>query len=282
MRIPAALVALLVLLGCGKTATIYKKNGTSFAGRIEKSDEKSVFVRKTRKIHGFSVSGTEFEEKVKLSPDGSIQEVEFVSFNDVGCMRLTVSREVLARKKYSYDENGKVRMVEIDMGGDGTVEKRKTYEWSDDGRLLKWEGDRDADGPELMERVKESQAYVRVVDRSKIADIDHPGNVAAIIGTTLTVASFVTITIGAYRMDTIDPCSGCDCGPVDVIGLLMTLVGVAVAIPSIMTTTWGWTTWSRSVSAAAPPEEPAVPKIAPVALSDGVRTYWGIGISWSW
>lgn len=261
---------------------MYKKDGTVIEGRIEKSDEKYVYVRKTRIVDGFSVSGTEYEENVKLSPEGSVQEVAFVSYQDVGCLRLTVSRKALARKKYTYDDNGKVRMVEIDMGADGTVEKRKTYVWSDDGILLKWEGDADADGPELVEMVKESQAYVEAVDRNEIADIDHPGNVAAIIATSLTAASLVLFTWGIIRVAEIAGCEGEYCGLLDVVGLFMILSGSAVGIPSIMATGWGWSTWSRSKSLAAPPEETIAPKITPVALSDGERTYWGLGLSWQW
>jgi hypothetical protein len=35
-------------------------------------------------------------------------------------------------------------------------------------------------------------------------------------------------------------------------------------------------------SAAAPPDEPEGPKITPVAMTDGERTYWGLGMSWRW
>lgn len=101
------------------------------------------------------------------------------------------------------------------------------------------------------------------INRSDIHDIDHPGNSAAIGGLLLApVIGF--LTFGLWM-------------------LFPTIYyGIPLGIGSLGWSVWGLVTWSRSKLAAAQPDEPSGPKIIPVTITDGERTYWGLGMSWEW
>jgi hypothetical protein len=141
--------------------------------------------------------------------------------------------------------------------------------------------------PEIMEGHTSSRPApeneVRIV-RSNIKDIDHPGNVVASIAGALSILG-IAVSIAVYL-----PLRECEADPdVDKNCLGEALLAGFVGIPSIVIsgislipTIWGIITWSGSSSTAAPPEESEGPKITPVALTDGERTYWGLGMSWSW
>jgi hypothetical protein len=258
---------LLFMAGCSSMATIYKKDGTIVEAEIKRSDAKYIYVRHSGK--------KEYREEVKLSPEGKPQEVELISNTTGSC---------LARKKLTYDENGKIRTIEVDMGADGTVDKRKTYVWGDDGKLLKWEGDADAEASMYLEVVGESQVYAGAIERTQIKDIDHPGDEIALISGSLSVAGSVVfiITYLGWQDCKADHDENNNCMVEGVTASFIGIPCIAIAgvliIPAIM----GVVAWAGSRSAAAPPEEPSGPKITPVALSDGERTYWGLGMSWSW
>lgn len=139
-----------------------------------------------------------------------------------------------------------------------------------DGRII--EGKiKQSDSQSIYVKSKDSDEVI-VVFRQSIKDIDHPGNGHAIVGTVLGVAAWTAaITVVALEAD----CEGWGCG----LGVaLISVPGFAVAIPSTAVAVWGWTTWAGSRSAAAF----EAPRIAPLAMTDGERMYYGIGMSWSW
>jgi hypothetical protein len=70
-----------------------------------------------------------------------------------------------------------------------------------------------------------------------------------------------------------------DCEEICGIGVaLFSIPGFVVAIPSTIVSIWGWSTWGSSRSAAAYHG----PRMVPLAMTDGEKTYYGIGMSWAW
>jgi hypothetical protein len=100
------------------------------------------------------------------------------------------------------------------------------------------------------------------INKSDILDIDHPGNVHALV---LTPIAAVAWAVAIYFLSYVNEGLGA--------------VSLLVAIPATIGSGWGLVTWLGSRSAVAFPSKP---KITPVALSDGESTYWGLGMSWSW
>lgn len=113
------------------------------------------------------------------------------------------------------------------------------------------------------------------IPRERILEIDHPGNVAALAGTS---AALVLAPIAYVFSVERDNCKDFDCFGAGFLhlGALYSAIGCAgIGL-------WGWIVWGTSRSAASPADEPAKPKVAPVALSDGWRTYYGMGITFHW
>lgn len=106
------------------------------------------------------------------------------------------------------------------------------------------------------------------VSRDSVRDIDHPGDVHAIIGTFLAVLGSAS---GIAMVFTMGEYGGYGAAPI-----------LGVGVPGAIVAIWGWYTWATSRSSAAPPEKPAGPKVTPVALTDGERTYYGLGLCWRW
>ena len=143
------------------------------------------------------------------------------------------------------------------------------------------------DGTSIEGEIKQSDRlaiYVKSNDsdrvvpiyRGSIKEIDHPGNVGAIIGTSLVLTGLTAVTLGIVNAV---ECDGGLCG----IGTaILTVPGIVIAFPSTIAAIWGWSTWAGSRSAAALPEVPVGPTVIPVALTDGEKIYWGVGMSWSW
>lgn len=185
MRVLTVAIAVLLVSGCSKTATIYMRDGASFEGKIVRSDESSIYVTHVRE-----------------------------------CPKKT--RKVRSQK-ICYKEEEPVLRQEID-------------------------------------------------------DIDHPGDISAAIGLTLAV---VGATCSLSLLSAKQDCEGDDCWGS---GLAMLYIGIpcaCVAVVGALNGVGGLITWKNSRSAANPPESNG-PKITPVALTDGERTYFGIGMIWSW
>ena len=129
------------------------------------------------------------------------------------------------------------------------------------------------DGSIVEERIRASDSSSihlsdgSTVTRADIRDIDHPGNVVVAVSSFPAVLGLV-LTVGATQGDAS--------------GVFVFLIGLCIAIPSTAANIWGWYTFGRSRSAAKPSRPPAGPKIVPVALTDGERTYLGLGMSWGW
>ena len=112
------------------------------------------------------------------------------------------------------------------------------------------------------------------VSRDEIVDIDHPGSVAALIGSTL---GLVTLPFAIWGYIEVEYSGGAS----DELEFWMTAAWLA-DFAFIAYSVWGFVTWIGSRSAAEPLEVPEKPKIAPVALHDGEKTCLGLGLSWSW
>lgn len=99
------------------------------------------------------------------------------------------------------------------------------------------------------------------LDRSEISDIDHPGNVAAVVGAIMTVNGAVNIVLLAPTCGDGKPTPDVSC----VGAILHTTIGVSVLA-------WGLTAWWRSTHAAAPGSKAssadAVPEPPPSSAFD--------------
>ena len=139
-----------------------------------------------------------------------------------------------------------------------------------DGRVI-WGEIKQSDPHSIYVKSKDSDR-VTAVFRHSIDEIDHPGNGPAVVGTLFGLAGFAYACFGiAHEVH----CEGIECG----FGYMFAILpGLLVAIPSTIASIWGWTTWAESRSAASFES----PKIAPLAMSDGEKTYYGIGMSWRW
>jgi hypothetical protein len=115
------------------------------------------------------------------------------------------------------------------------------------------------------------------IPRRNIRDISHPGKTAAITGSVLTV-------VGAFASLFATPlfysCGEWGCGSYQLYAL--GIAGGIAAVVGLIVGTGGYISWLGSISAAKPTHEPSSPKIAPVSMTDGENTYYGLGISWSW
>lgn len=109
------------------------------------------------------------------------------------------------------------------------------------------------------------------IHKNSILDIDHPGNVHALVCAPLMVGGWV---VALYYMD--------DYNKGHLYANVLGLPSLLVAIPSTIVSIWGFAVWIRSRIATGSLESTTRQKITPIALSDGERTYWGIGMSWRW
>jgi hypothetical protein len=112
------------------------------------------------------------------------------------------------------------------------------------------------------------------ISRADIDDIDHPGDIAACIGWPLGVLGIVMTTVVAISITHDEE--------VSVAAVPLFLLGAITTVSSFVIAIWGTATYNRSIYAAMPPATRKKPSLTPVALSDGERTYWGLGMSWSW
>jgi hypothetical protein len=118
------------------------------------------------------------------------------------------------------------------------------------------------------------------VSRSNIEDISHPGKTAAIISTLLMMFGgpggfgmmiYANSACGEYGYN--------DAELALVWGGLLLEVA---ALASVFVAIWGYAKWIGSSSAAAPKKDTTGPKLTPVTMSDGQRTYLGAGLRFDW
>jgi hypothetical protein len=110
--------------------------------------------------------------------------------------------------------------------------------------------------------------------RADIREIDHPGNIETCVGWPLGVLGIAMTVTGLYSVAHIEGAS--------YYAIPLFLVGAIVTIPGFLVAIRGTVLYSRSKSAAKPHDTLKRTNITPVALSDGERTYWGLGMSWRW
>jgi hypothetical protein len=120
---------------------------------------------------------------------------------------------------------------------------------------------------------------VIAIARSNIRDIDHPGDYAAAVGGVIGGLGLgFTFLLWSGHQDCTDDCfaSGIATGAIASPFLIIGAIGAVIGIGGLVTYAW-------SRNAAAPPKKKKTkPKVMPVALTDGERTYMGVGLSWSW
>ena len=52
--------------------------------------------------------------------------------------------------------------------------------------------------------------------------------------------------------------------------------------PGVFVAVWGYVKWIGSSSAATPEKDIIVPRVTPVVINDGRRTFLGAGLSFNW
>ena len=243
MRVVAVLTVMLILPGCRTTAFIHKKDGTVLEGKIRRSDATTVFIVPAEPSEDNVVHPSDIPERVNAT---LVQEIldECIAERTVKCRK---------RCKESYPS---------------------THTKADAMRCMSACLDQDT-ARSLCEVIS-----VEIpIARADIDDVDHPGSSHACIGLSLTGAG--AIAFGAALIlsrstgeeglsdDEVAWCSA---------GLLVALAGI-ISVPVWI---WGSVVWLDSSSSYAPPVKRKKPKLKPLALSDGERTYWGMGLSWSW
>ena len=121
------------------------------------------------------------------------------------------------------------------------------------------------------------------VSRSDIKDIRHPGKTAATISTLVALfggaGGYLLMVYGGAEYGDDGYEYRTEAGP------LLAWIGLFVevaAVVSVFVAIWGYAKWMGSSSAATPPKDTAGPKISPVAVTDGRRTYYGLGFTFNW
>jgi hypothetical protein len=117
------------------------------------------------------------------------------------------------------------------------------------------------------------------IARSDIVDIDHPGSLHACIGLSASAAGLAGF-IAMYFINKNTGENGLSGNQAT--GMIVSLLAMISGAISIPVWIWGTIVWADSTSAAVPPRKPGGPKIRPVALSDGERSYYGLGLVWIW
>ncbi len=96
--------------------------------------------------------------------------------------------------------------------------------------------------------VQTSSGHKLRIPRSEVSDIDHPGNVTAVLGAVLSAYGMVNIAAGASTCDAV---GGAFC-----VGMI---APAAIGVPMLV---WGFMTWGKSTDAEKnlrPPEPASVP-----------------------
>lgn len=234
MKTLTILSAVLLVLGCSTTATIYMKDGSVVEGEIRRTDATDilVFPKEAREGKGDYPTG--------------ILEQEILD----ECIKTRINK---CRKKC----------------------KRQHTIIEDLRRCAKSCPDR-----ETAKNVCEPTSVVIPVPRAEIDDISHPGKTAAIIGTLLMVVGGTAGLIATLHGPRLCGEYGCTFAELAIIyGGLLLDIG---AVVGLFVAGWGYSKWFASSGAANWECYPDRPKLSPVAITDGQRTYLGLGFSYVW
>lgn len=111
--------------------------------------------------------------------------------------------------------------------------------------------------------------------REDITDISHPGKMQIAGGITIALIGGAGAAVMFVESESgLKGEAQSALRPVAILSLVVAVVGAAISYR-------GFATLLSSRSAAALPEETATIKITPVAITDGERTYLGLGMTWS-
>jgi hypothetical protein len=251
------LILALFVLSCSTTATIYTKDGSTHEGYIKRSNESFVYVLGCR--------------NVEKREGGVLKEVE---------LHCTSDEKAEARQIISYSDDGKMKVVELDICDDGTVDKKLTYRIFKPGSAVKLKkfGDKKAGETMSLETLKDTPCYPQPapIPRADIVDIDHPGNLHAFIAAPVAVAAWIYVIWAIGRH--VNNC-GHEYGCRTEVGFKAMLHGALVASPATVISVFGLDHWLKSRGAAAAPD---TAKTGPRMFTDGERLYYGLGVAWSW
>jgi hypothetical protein len=254
---------LLLNCSCSTTATIYKNDGSIIEARIKRSDANSIYVTGCHPISRYNQDGKRSRVELHCNDDGIPEAIQ----------------------TFAYDEQGWLKRVEMDICADGTIDRRLRY-FTDKrtGRRVKRGNPRATAQMNYAMLAKSKcrpdspkKSHEIGIPRAQIEDIDHPGDIQAMITSPITAWGIALIV---WRLTCLGLCTASDeCRPD--LGLTYQRLGFGffLLLVTSPTTIWGWVNWLRSRSAAAPPDWL---QVGPQAMSDGERTYYGIGMSWSW
>lgn len=246
---------------CSPTATITLQDKSIIEAKIEHSDAENIYIFFCHHVRRYTKAG-------KLS---------------VAELHCDADPRPEARQTFTYDKKNRLRRVELDICADGTVDRRMTLAFDKAARRTWWKGDTSADDFMSLETIKGVSCPGRsgggrlgeaAIARKNIEEIDHPGKAAMAFGVPIAAAGWAALI---YSLVATAQCNrDTDCGNMFYSIALPGLLGAAFGTALFLS---GWDDWSESRDAAAPT---GTPKISPVALSDGERTYYGIGLALSW
>jgi hypothetical protein len=118
--------------------------------------------------------------------------------------------------------------------------------------------------------------------REDVQNIDHPGKVAAVLGTLVSIGGIILVINGAVGSDPDDSDTAGD-ALFESFGEILSFVsGMAVLAVYVPVALWGYTTWSDSAEAAEPPPESVVQLDSLVVMGNTDRGQLGVGIRFRW
>jgi hypothetical protein len=243
MRVLALLTTAILMTGCSTTAFIYKKDGMVIEGKIKRSDASTIFVVPAEPSDESFVDPSRIPERAKAILIRELFE-ECISERTVECRK------------------------------DCRTSYPSTHTKADARRCLSSCLDQDT-----AKSFCEPLSVLVPIARSDIDDIDHPGSSLSWIGLSMTTAGLAGYV--AYRL-ILKGCGEFGCSKQESTGIKTMGLVVLAGIINIPVWIWGIVVWSSSRSAAVPPKNTNAPKISPVSMTDGEKTYYGLGLSWSW
>jgi hypothetical protein len=243
MRVVALFTAVFLITGCRTTALIHKKDGTVIEGKIRRSDASTIFVVPTEPSEGNVIEPSKIPERVH----GTI----IPELLDECVEERTVKCKQKCKDKFPVD-----------------------YTKAEALKCVKSCPDRDT-ARSLCEVVSVEIPILRTA----IDDIDHPGSSHSCIGLSISAAG-VAGFIAVYFINKNTGEDGLSNNQQT--GMIVSLLAMISGVISVPVWIWGTIVWAGSSSAAAKPRKRRRPRIRPLAMTDGERTYWGLGMSWSW
>lgn len=249
MRILVAIVTTFLVTGCRTTALIHKKDGTVIEGDIRRSDKSTIFVVPSKPSERNVVEPSRIPERTNGTIIPEIMD-ECVADRTVKCKQR-------CRNGFPSDYSKDIALKCMKSCPDHDTAKSQC----------------------------ESISVEIPIARADIDDIEHPGETHTLVGMSLTLAGIGGLVVASYISQNCgkgieDHNPGCTDN--EMAGVLAGGLVMIAGIISLPVWIWGTIVWAGSSSAAVPPRRPRGPKIRPVAISDGERSYYGLGLIWIW